>query len=238
MEQDLDRELRYHIERRVDDLIASGVGESEARRQAAIEFGGVAQVEEEVREAWFSRWLDDRGRDLRYAIRTILRSPGFAITAILSLALGIGANAAIFSLFDQLLLRPLPVREPERLVLVDWIGSKVGTNWGSGNLMSYPLCRELQESDRFFDGVFCRYPAVSFVSAGDRPEPLPIEIVSGSYFDVLGIRPQMGRFIAKSDDAAPEASPVVVISYQTIGKANSTGRRTWWVASSSSTAIR
>jgi predicted permease len=213
MEQDLDCELRYHLARRVHDLMASGVGESEARKQAAIEFGGVAQLEEQVRDAWFSRWLDNRGRDLRYAMRTLSRSPGFTATAVLSLALGIGANAAIFSLFDQLLLRRLPVREPERLVLVDWIGSKVGTNWGSGNLMSYPLCRELQENDRFFDGVFCRHPAVSYVSAGDRPEPLPVEIVSGSYFDVLGIRPEMGRFIAKSDDAAPEASPVVVISY-------------------------
>src|SRR5512145_2473727 len=105
MEQSLHRELRYHLERRVDDLMASGLGESEARRRAAIEFGGVSQVQEEVRDAWFSRWLDDRGRDLRYAMRTLLRNPGFAITAVLSLALGIGANAAIFSLFDQLLLK-------------------------------------------------------------------------------------------------------------------------------------
>src|SRR5712692_2147322 len=90
MEQDLDRELRYHLDRRVHDLIVSGVGESEARRQAAIEFGGVAQVQEEVRDAWFWRWLDDRGRDLQYAVRTLLRSPGFTATAVLSLALGIG----------------------------------------------------------------------------------------------------------------------------------------------------
>ena len=106
------------------------------------------------------------------------------------------------------------MKEPERLVLVDWIGSKVGTNWGSDNLMSYPLCRDLQEQGRFFDGVFCRHPTVSYISAGDRAEPLPIEIVSGSYFDVLGIRPEMGRLIEKADDSAPEASPVVVISYQ------------------------
>jgi len=213
MEQDLDRELLYHVERRAGDLMASGVDESEARRQAVIEFGGVVRVQEEVRDAWFSRWLDNCGRDLRFAMRTLRRSPGFTAATALSLALGIGANAAIFSLFDQLLLRRLPVREPERLVLVDWIGSNLGTNWGSGNLMSYPLCRELQEQDRFFEGVFCRHPGTSYVSAGDRPEQLPIEIVSGSYFDVLGIRPEMGRLIEKSDDLAPEASPVVVISY-------------------------
>jgi predicted permease len=214
MERDLERELRYHVERRVDELRRSGAGELDARRQAAIEFGGVTQVEEEVRDAWFFGWLDDRRRDMKHAMRSLVRSPGFTITAVLSLALGIGANAAIFSLFDQVVFRRLPVREPERLVLVDWIGSKAGSNWGSGNLMSYPLCRELQDNDRFFEGVFCRHPTVSYVSSDGRPEVLPIEIVSGSYFEVLGVRPEVGRLIARSDDVAPEAQPVVVVSYQ------------------------
>src|ERR1043165_8878546 len=214
MERGLERELRYHVERRVDELRRSGAGELDARRQAAIEFGGVTQVEEEVRDAWFFGWLDDRRRDMKHAMRSLVRSPGFTITAVLSLALGIGANAAIFSLFDQVVFRRLPVREPERLVLVDWIGSKAGSNWGSGNLMSYPLCRELQDNDRFFEGVFCRHPTVSYVSSDGRPEVLPIEIVSGSYFEVLGVRPEVGRLIARSDDVAPEAQPVVVVSYQ------------------------
>jgi hypothetical protein len=169
MEQHLDRELRYHLERRVHDLIASGSGESEACRQAAIEFGGVAQVQEEVRDAWFSRWLDDLGRDLRYAVRTLLRSPGFTATAVFSVALGIGASAAIFSLFDQVLLRLLPVKEPERLVLLDWKGTTLTGGWGTGNLMPYPLCRDLQEQTQFFDGAFCRHPTEVMFSAGQQP---------------------------------------------------------------------
>jgi predicted permease len=213
MEQDLDRELRHHIDTRVEHLRSRGVGEADARRQAALEFGGVSQIKEETRETWIWRWLDNLARDLRYAARTLRRTPGFTATAMLSLALGIGANTAIFSLFDQLLLRPLSVKEPERLVLVDWLGGKMGTNWGSGNLMSYPFCRDLQAQDRFFDGVVCRHPTTSFVSTGGRPETLLIEIVSGSYFDVLGVRPGMGRFFDQSADQTPDASPFVVISH-------------------------
>src|SRR6185436_10763155 len=114
-ERELDRELRYHMERRIDDLRQSGATDTDARRQAALEFGGLAQVREEVRETWVWRWLDNVDRDMRYAFRTLRRSPAFAITALLSLALGTGVNAAIFSLIDQVLLRPLPVNDPDRL---------------------------------------------------------------------------------------------------------------------------
>ena len=193
---------------------AAGWSPGEARCAARRKLGNVTAIREEVYKMNTLGLIDVLWQDVRYSLRQLRLNPGFTLTALASLALGIGANAAIFSLFDQLLLRRLPVREPERLVLVDWIGSKVGTNWGSDNLMSYPLCRDLQEQGRFFDGVFCRHPTVSYISTGDRPEPLPIEIVSGSYFDVLGIRPEMGRLIEKADDSAPDASPVVVISYQ------------------------
>jgi predicted permease len=213
-DEDLARELESYLAHEQDEKANAGWSPGEARSAARRKLGNITAIREEVYRMNTLALIDALWRDVRYSLRQLRLNPGFTLTALVSLALGIGSNAAIFSLFDQLLLRRLPVREPERLVLVDWIGSKAGTNWGSGNLMSYPLCRDLQEQGRFFDGVFCRHPTVSYISTGEQPEPLPIEIVSGSYFDVLGIRPEMGRLIERADDSAPDSSPVVVISHQ------------------------
>jgi predicted permease len=162
---------------------------------------------------WMSRWLDDFSRDVRYAGRTLLRSPVFTATAMLSLALGIGANAATFSLVDQVLLRALPVKEPDRLVQLDWRGNSLSSVWGIGNLLSYPLCRDLDEQRQFFDGAFCRHPTDVNFSTGRQHDPVRAEIVSGSYFSLLGGRPALGRLIDRSDDLQPGAHPVVVLSY-------------------------
>jgi predicted permease len=157
--------------------------------------------------------IDDLARDVRYAIRTLLRHPGFAAAAMLSLALGIGANAAIFSLVDQVLLRLLPVKEPERLVLLDWKGNALASSWGTTNLMSYPFCRDLQQQTELFDGVFCRHPTSANISTGGHHERASAEIVSGSYFSVLGVRAEAGRLISSSDDLEPGAHPVIVLSH-------------------------
>ena len=124
LESGLDRELKYHIDRRVGDLMRSGLPEPEARRQATLELGGVTQVQEEVRDIWLTRWLRDFAYDLRFSARSFLRNPAFTTTAVLSLALGIGATTAIYSLVDQVVLHALPVHEPERLVLIDWKGDQ------------------------------------------------------------------------------------------------------------------
>src|SRR5262249_50849698 len=128
LEGDLDRELKYHVDRRVCDLMLSGLPEPEARRQATLEFGGVTQVREEVRDVWLSRWLRDFMYDLRFSARSFFRSPSFTVTAVLSLALGIGATTAIYSMVDQVVLHALPVREPQRLVLIDWKGYQATVN--------------------------------------------------------------------------------------------------------------
>jgi predicted permease len=159
------------------------------------------------------RWLEDVGRDVSYGLRTLRRSPGFAATAMLSLALGIGATTGIFSLVDQVILRLLPVREPQRLVLLDWNGNSLSRAYGAFNLMSYPLCRDLQEQGELFDGAFCRSPAGVNFSTGQQHRLVNAEIVSGSYFSVLGVRPALGRLIDQSDDVRPGDHPVVVLSY-------------------------
>lgn len=213
LEKDLDRELQYHLDRRIDDLVKSGVSGREARRRAMMELDGATRVREEVRDVWLIRWFSEFVHDLKFAARSFVRSPSFTATAVLSLALGIGATTAIYSLVDQVLLRQLPIRQPERLVLIDWNGEQLADGWGSGNLMSYPMCRDLQVQDGFFDGVFCRSPTTANLSTGSDPRPAAIEIVSGTYFSVLGIRPALGRLFDKDDDRIPGAHPVVVLSH-------------------------
>src|SRR5213594_4432094 len=213
LESDLDRELKYHIDRRVSDLIHSGLPEPEARRRAALELGGATQVREEVRDIWLTRWLRDFVYDLRFSARSFRRSPSFTATALLSLALGIGATTALYSLIDQVVLRALPVDHPERLVLIDWIGFQNAETLGTANLMSYPICRDLQQQKEFFDGVFCRAATTINVSTSGEPRLTAAELVSGTYFSVLGVTPALGRLLTIDDDQVPGSSPVVVLSY-------------------------
>ncbi|MEX2301965.1 MAG: ABC transporter permease [Bryobacterales bacterium] len=214
LDSDLERELNYHIDRRVGDLMERGLPEQQACRAATLELGGVTQVREEVRDVWLTRWLRDFAYDLRFSARSFFRSPSFTATVVLSLALGIGATTAIYSLLDQVVRRALPVPEPERLVLIDWKGDRATVNaFGSYNLMSYPICRDLQLQEQFFDGVLCRAAMSVSLSTGEEYSMTAAEIVSGTYFSALGVNPALGRLLTADDDQAPGASPVVVLSY-------------------------
>ena len=152
-------------------------------------------------------------REVRFALRGLLRDRGFAVTALLSIGLGVGANAAIFSLVDQALFRVLPVRDPARLVLLDWRGSFVGHGWGSDNLMSHPFYKDLRDGTDVFEGVFGRAPTSVNLAFENSAEPVGAEIVTGSYFSVLGVRPWLGRLISEADDQQRGAHPVVVLSF-------------------------
>jgi len=156
--------------------------------------------------------MRDVWAELRYAVRTLGKSPLFAAVAILSLALGIGANTAVFSLLDQVILRLLPVRNPQELVLLTWRGSHYGSNTGS-NALSYPLYADFRDQNQVFSGVLCRYTLPLSVGVEGQTERIFGELVSGNYFQVLGVGAAIGRTITPDDDKAADPQPVAMLSY-------------------------
>src|SRR5882724_3306673 len=152
--------------------------------------------------------------DLRYALRNLRRSPLFTGVAVASLALGIGANTAIFTLVDQLILRLLPVRAPEQLVMIWSTGPHMGNNRGS-RASSYPMYEDYQKKASAFSYVFCRFATSLSVSFNGRTERVDGELVSGNFFQALGVKPAIGRlFTPEEDDRVYKGHPVAVLSYQ------------------------
>jgi predicted permease len=150
--------------------------------------------------------------DFRFALRTLRKSPVFACIAILSLALGIGANTAIFTLLDQILLRLLPVQNPEQLALLTMRGFHYGGNWG-GNALSYPMYRDFSDHNIVFSGMFCRFPYQIALGFNGRTERVAGELVSGTYFPVLGVGAALGRTFTPDDDRIPNGHPQLMLSY-------------------------
>ncbi len=150
--------------------------------------------------------------DLRFALRTLAKTPLFTGVAVLSLALGIGANTAIFSLLDQILLRMLPVKQPEQMVLLTMRGRHYGSNWG-GNAISYPMYRDFQDHNQVFSGMFCRFPTETALTFENQTERVQAELVSGTYFPLLGVGAAIGRTFTPEDDRTPSGHPLVVLSY-------------------------
>src|SRR5246127_523305 len=154
-------------------------------------------------------------QDLRYGLRMLLKNPGFTSIAVLTLALGIGANTAIFSLLNQVLLRRLPVRNPQQLVILKSPGPKRGHVWSDGDdseIFSYPLYKGLAKNTAVFDGVIARYQFAASIANHGQTERGSGELVTGNYFDVLGVRPSLGRVLSPADDDVQGAHPVVVLS--------------------------
>jgi predicted permease len=151
-------------------------------------------------------------QDVRDAARQLRRRPGFTMAAVVSLALGIGANTAIFTLIDQVLLRPLPVPHPEQLVLLTWEGEKVGITM-FGDTMSYPAYRDIRDRNDVFSGVMCRYPVSLSVGYQGQTARVAGELVSGNYFEVLGVRAAAGRLFTPDDNKVAGGHPLAVLSY-------------------------
>jgi predicted permease len=219
MERDLDKELQFHFESQVADKMRSGISEIEARRLTRLEFGGIEQIKEDCRESRGTLWLESIVQDVRYGLRQLRKSPGFTFIAILSLTLGIGANTAIFTLLNAILLRPLLVQSPKELLLFgdgDAQGSTSSVPDGSWNLFSYSVFHDFRQKDTSFSGI-AAVDSTQFETkasiAGAAYQTTHVNLVSGSYFSVLGVPAFLGRTISESDDSAEGAGPVAVASY-------------------------
>jgi len=199
-ERDLDREIRAHLELEIEEQAAAGVPPTEAPYAARRAFGNVALFKELTREMWGWRSVEILIQDVRYALRMMRRSPGFTVVAVLSLALGIGANTAIFSLADAILLKKLPVNDPDRLVTI-------------GRSVNYPFFRELDRRNDMLAGLASRFSIDLTLTAGGTTERMHGELVGGSYFRVLGVGAAVGRVLTEEDDGAEGAQPVCVISF-------------------------
>jgi putative ABC transport system permease protein len=215
-DQDFNEEIQSHIEIEADRLVEQGMDRQEAIAAARRTFGNVAKTQERFYESNRWMWLDQLGRSFRHVVRELQRSPVATATIILSLTVGIGAATAIFSLTDQALLRALPITEPERLVQLEWNGRFVGNGMGSigaGSLIPYPLYRQLREENEVFEGMLARAPARVHLAIGDDSEPAGVELVTGSYFTTLGVRPALGRLLTEADNLTEDAHPVAVLSH-------------------------
>jgi predicted permease len=205
-ERQLDSELRFHLEQRTAELTASGLPPEEARRRARIEFGGVEGVKEECRESRRIHLVETLLQDLRYGLRVLRRSPGFTTVALLTLALGIGANTAIFSVVNGVLLNRLPFSDPDRLVVLH--ESKVNFDEGS---ISYPNFLDWQKENTVFSTIGAyRFNSMALSGNGEA-ELLRGQMVSADFFSVLGVTPVAGRNFTADDDRLG-AAPVVLIS--------------------------
>ena len=198
-EREMQDEMRTHLELYQADLRRRGVPEEEARRRALAEFGSVAARKEECRDAVGLRLLDELRGDVSYAFRLLRRSPAFTLVALLSLGLGIGANTAIFTLIDTVLVKTLPVEDPQRLFFVDNSGGKSGGSSGP----PYPCFERLRDHNRFLSGIAAFDERMFKVSIDGVPERVRGQYASGSYFDLLGVRAVHGRMLTPADDSEP-----------------------------------
>ena len=207
LDRDLDDELRSHIEFRTEENIAAGMSLEEARLDALRRFGNPALMKEDARHMDLAAWLDSLLLDLRFAVRMLRKTPAFTAIAVITLALGIGANTAIFTLTHALLLKGLPVSNPDQLVVLTYTS-------GQGSLgLSWPMYEELRRQQSVFSSMFAIAGGNFHVKRGGVLEKDDVEFVTGDTFSTLGLQPALGRLISASDDISGAGAPVAVISH-------------------------
>ena len=230
MLNELDADIREHIDRETQDNIERGMTPEEARYAAVRKFGNVTRVKEDTRDVWRVAWIEDLWQDIRYGLRMLRNSPGFAAIAVLTLALGIGANTAIFSLINAVMLRSLPVEKPSELVVLRWSARKApriigymssgdcpsNLRFGAANptgcSFSEPIFREIRNTNQF-SGVAAFANSGPLSLTGNGPASMISgQLVSGDFFHTLGLKAAVGRVLDLSDDS-PTAAPVAVVNY-------------------------
>src|SRR5919204_4322920 len=235
-DHDFDEDIRGHLALSVRERIERGENPEAARRAALRELGYIPAIRDSMRRVWYSRWLDAAaalGREMRIGLRSLIRTKGVAVTVVVTLALGIGANAAIFSVVRGVLLRPLVNRDEDRLLYIRQ--SQTGT---TGNMtFSVPEVNDIRSRVTTVSALG-EFSTVDFNLVGllDEPRIVKAGVVNGSFFDVMGLRPVLGRLLNAQDDG-PSAAPAVVLTYrfwaeslksdqQVIGKVVRLGPRT------------
>jgi len=206
LEKELEEELRSHIQCRADDLERSGLPRPEAERRARIEFGGQERFKEESREALGGHLIESLIQDLRLAFRRLRNAPGFTAVAVATLALGIGANAVVFSVMNAMILRPLNVPHPESLYLLERGSDRTASQ-------SYPDYVDLRDRNRSFESLAAYAFAQAGLDADGNPSRVWFYEVTGNYFEALGIQPYLGRLIHPSDEHGPNSAPYIVLTY-------------------------
>jgi predicted permease len=209
LERELDRELRYHLERHVEELRANGLDDAEARRAAAVEFGGLAAIHEEVRDIWTWRWLETVQRDMQYAVRTLRRSPGFTAVAVFTLALPLAANSVVFSLINWAFLQ----HRPGRLDTLVSVFSHDRRHPDSYRNFSYPLYADLRDRSGVFESLMAHTVALVGIRDGDNTRRAFAEIVSSNYFDTVGVSLAAGRPFTPAEERPGANAPVAIASY-------------------------
>jgi putative ABC transport system permease protein len=209
-EGELEAELRYHYEQQVEQNMARGLSRAEAMREAALVVGGAEQLKDDCRDARLGRWIETLGQDVRYGLRVLAKNPGFSLAAILTLALGIGANTAIFSLVYGVLLRPLPYRHGEQLVVLHQDAPKANV---FGFRFSVKEIADYREQNHTLEAL-AEHHTMSFLLIGkDTAERVDTAVVSSNFFDVLGVKPLLGRAFVAADEAH-DAPAVLILSYK------------------------
>jgi predicted permease len=223
-QDDFNTEVEAHIALEADRLKEQGMGDQDAQMAARRAFGNLTQARERFYESGHWRWWDELRQDLRFGLRQLRRNPGFTAVSVLTLALGIGANTAIFSLMNAVMLRGLPVQNPDQLVLLGKARFAGSTNaLGDTDVYSYAFYRELQKKNRVFSDVSSLL-SLEFkgmhgsVDGHPEMEPIDVQLVSGTYFPMLGVKPIVGRSFTEAMDKPAGGHPVAMASYS------------WWKA--------